>query len=57
MSEESIEALREILCTKNNIFYEFSMKDENIEEAFRLILKAKAKIAEGSIGEALNYYH
>lgn len=57
MSEESIETLRDILCSKDNIFYKLSLKDPDLNENILNILKLKGKIAENTIGEALNYYH
>jgi len=57
MSEENIEAIREVLCKKENVFYKLSQRDKNLEEELITIIKWKAKIAEATIGQALNYYH
>ena len=57
MSEENIEAIREVLCKKENVFYKLSPRDENLQEELSAIIKWKAKIAENTIGQALNYYH
>ena len=57
MSEDNIEAIREVLCKKENVFYKLSPRDKNLEEELLTIIKWKAKIAEATIGQALNYYH
>jgi len=57
MTEEGIGALRDILCSKENIFYQLTMKDNKLYEHLNNILKFKTKIAENTIGEALSYYH
>ena len=57
MSEENIEAIREVLCKKENVFYKLSPRDDNLQEELSAIIKWKAKIAENTIGQALNYYH
>ena len=57
LSEDSIDALKELLCPKQPAIDGLSLKDPSIQDKIYTLIRSKSTSAHYAIGEALNYYH
>lgn len=57
ISEESIDALKELLCPKQPAFDNLSLKDPKLSDKLLELIREKSTKAHSAIGDALNFYH